>query len=127
MKEQKIKYIKLLLLLIICSSCQAQKNKLIVNENLIYRSAVKWVDKFPKDVPILMLHGNADWRVKSTQSLKMAMEFEKYRIPYRFIIFEGGDHGISEHKEAVDQQVMDWFDRFLKNKESIPNMEYHGG
>lgn len=90
------------------------------------RSAIKWVDKFPKKVPILMLHGNADWRVKPEQSLKLALEFEKHRIPYRLIMFEGGDHGISEHRKEVDEQVVDWFDRYLKNSEPIPNMEYHG-
>lgn len=90
------------------------------------RSAVKWADKFSKNVPILMLHGNADWRVKPEQSLKLAMEFEKHRIPYRLIMFEGGDHGISEHKDEVNEQVINWFDRFLKNNEPAPNMEYHG-
>lgn len=90
------------------------------------RSAVKWVEKFPKDVPILMLHGNSDWRVKPEQSLNLALEFEKYRIPYRLIMFEGGDHGISEHKNEVTDQVINWFDRYLKNEEALPNMEYHG-
>lgn len=90
------------------------------------RSAIKWADKFPKDVPILMLHGNADWRVKPEQSLKLALEFEKHRIPYRLIMFEGGDHGISEHKKEVDKQVINWFDKYLKNAASLPNMEYHG-
>lgn len=90
------------------------------------RSAVKWVDKFPKDVPILMLHGNSDWRVKPEQSLKLALEFEKHRVPYRLIMFEGGDHGISEHKKEVTDQVINWFDRYLKNDEALPNMEYHG-
>ena len=90
------------------------------------RSAIKWADKFPRDVPILMLHGNSDWRVKPEQSLKLAMEFEKYRVPYRLIMFEGGDHGISEHKKEVNDQVINWFNRFLKENESIPNMEYHG-
>ena len=90
------------------------------------RSAIKWVEKFPKDVPILMLHGNSDWRVKPEQSLNLALEFENYRIPYRLIMFEGGDHGISEHKEEVNEQVINWFDRYLKNKEHLPNMEYHG-
>lgn len=90
------------------------------------RSAVKWADKFPKDVPILLLHGNADWRVKSEQSLRLALEFEKYRIPYRLIMFEGGDHGISEHRNEVDEEVMSWFDKYLKNNEPLPNMEYHG-
>lgn len=96
-------------------------------EELNKRSAIKWAEKFPKDVPILMLHGNADWRVKPEQSLKLALEFEKYRIPYRLIMFEGGDHGISEHRKEVNKQVVNWFDRYLKNEEILPNMEYHGG
>ena len=95
-------------------------------EELTKRSAVKWVDKFPKDVPILMLHGNADWRVKPEQSLKLAIEFEKHRIPYRLIMYEGGDHGISEHQKEVDQEIMNWFDKYLKNDKPLPNMEYHG-
>ncbi|TDN80388.1 prolyl oligopeptidase family protein [Salegentibacter sp. 24] len=90
------------------------------------RSAIKWVDQFPNDVPILMLHGNSDWRVKPEQSLKLALKFEKHRIPYRLIMFEGGDHGISENKEEVNEEVINWFDRYLKNNEQLPNMEYHG-
>lgn len=100
-----------------------QENK---QAELEKRSAIKWVDKFPKNVPILMLHGNSDWRVKPEQSLNLALEFEKHRIPYRLIMFEGGDHGISEHKKEVTDQVITWFDRYLKNGESLPNMEYHG-
>lgn len=90
------------------------------------RSAIHLIEKFPKDVPILMLHGNADWRVKSTNSLNLALEFEKHRIPYRLKIFEGGDHGINEHREEVDSEVINWLDRFLKNNEPLPNMEFHG-
>lgn len=96
------------------------------NEELWKRSAIKWVDKFPEDVPILLLHGNSDWRVKVEQSLNLALEFEKYRIPYRLIVFEGADHGIREFREEVDEQVKNWFERFLKNDEALPNMEYHG-
>ena len=100
-----------------------EKNK---EKELTKRSAIKWVDKFPKDVPILMLHGNSDWRVKPEQSLKLALEFEKHRIPYRLIMFEGGNHGISEHRKEVNSQVINWFDRYLKNSEPLPNMKYHG-
>ncbi len=90
------------------------------------RSAVYWADQFPKNVPILMLHGNSDWRVKSTNSLNLALEFEKHRVPYRLKIFEGGDHGISEHRDEVDTEVINWFRRFLKEGEAMPNMEMHG-
>ena len=100
-----------------------QKNK---DEALKQRSALYWVDKFPRNVPILLLHGNSDWRVKATQSLKLALEFEKYRIPYRLKIFEGGDHGINEFKEEVNTEIISWFDKYLKNAEPLPDMKYHG-
>lgn len=91
------------------------------------RSAIQWVDKFPKNVPILLLHGTADWRVKPEQTLKLVLEFEKYRIPYRLIMFEGADHGINEYKDEVNKQAIEWFNRFLKNNEPLPDMNYHGG
>lgn len=95
-------------------------------EELTKRSAVKWADRFHKDVPILLMHGTSDWRVKPEQSLNMAMEFEKYRVPYRLVMYEGGDHGISEHRDEVNEQVLSWFDRYLKRCEELPDMEYHG-
>ncbi len=91
------------------------------------RSAVKWADRFPKDVPILILHGTSDWRVRAENSLLLAMEFSKYRVPYRLILYEGGDHGISEFREERQIDVLEWFNRFLIRKEKLPNMEYHGG
>jgi dipeptidyl aminopeptidase/acylaminoacyl peptidase len=58
--------------------------------------------------------------------LKLAIELDKHRIPYRLKIFEGGDHGLSNHREEVDDEVMSWFDRFLKQEEQLPEMELHG-
>jgi dipeptidyl aminopeptidase/acylaminoacyl peptidase len=94
-------------------------------EELKKRSAYYFADKFSKNVPILLLHGNSDWRVKSTNSLKLAMEFDKNRIPYRLKIFEGGSHSLREFKDDVDKEVLNWFNRFLKNNETIPNMELY--
>ena len=90
------------------------------------RSAVFFADKFSKNVPILLLHGNADWRVKSTEALQLALKFEEYRIPYRLKIYEGADHGIREFRKEKDEEVISWFDRFLKNGEALPKMDFHG-
>ncbi len=90
------------------------------------RSAVFWADKFPKDVPLLIMHGNSDWRVKSTHSLKLALELEKHRIPYRLKIFDGADHGIKQYRSEVNEDVIFWFNRFLKRVEKLPNMAFHG-
>lgn len=95
-------------------------------EALLERSARYWPEKFPTDVPLLILHGNADWRVKAEQSLNLALALDPYRIPYRLIIYEGGDHGLTEYITDVDMEVLKWFDRYLKNPGSMPIMEYHG-
>ncbi|WP_378182205.1 alpha/beta hydrolase family protein [Aquimarina sp. SS2-1] len=90
------------------------------------RSAILWADNFSTEVPILILHGNADWRVKSTNSLQLALEFEKHRIPYRLKIYEGADHGITQFRDERDQDVLDWFNKYLKGSAELPNMEFHG-
>ncbi|MBW1294385.1 alpha/beta hydrolase family protein [Aquimarina litoralis] len=95
-------------------------------EELEKRSAIVWADKFSKNVPILLLHGNSDWRVKSTNSLQLALEFEKYRIPYRLKVYEGADHGITQFRDERDQDVLNWFDTYLKGDTPLPNMEFHG-
>lgn len=95
-------------------------------EELHNRSALKWVDKFPKNVPILMMHGTADWRVKPEQSMALALEFQKHKVPYRLLMMEGGDHGLSEFRAETSRQTVDWFQRFLKNNEALPNLEPHG-
>lgn len=90
------------------------------------RSAIKNVDKISKTTPILMLHGSADWRVVPQMALNMAEKFLKYKIPYRLIIYEGGDHGLTGHRKEVDRQVKKWLDRYVKNGEGLPELEPHG-
>ncbi len=95
-------------------------------EALRERSARYWPERFQTDVPLLILHGNADWRVKAEQSLQLALALDPYRIPYRLIVYEGGDHGLTEFKTEVENEVLNWFDRFVKNPGQLPHMEYHG-
>ncbi|UTW62773.1 S9 family peptidase [bacterium SCSIO 12741] len=79
------------------------------------RSPILWVDSFPKTTPILIMHGNADWRVRTSHSLEMALELDVRRIPYRLIIFEGDDHGLSLHREDFYQELITWFNTYVKN------------
>lgn len=90
------------------------------------RSAIKWVEKFPKNVPLLIMHGNADWRVKSEQSLRLALALDKHRVPYRLKIYEGGDHGLTEFRGEFYEDLINWFDKYVKNGASLPNMDFHG-
>jgi dipeptidyl aminopeptidase/acylaminoacyl peptidase len=92
-------------------------------EELDKRSAIKWVNKFPKNKPILMLHGNADQQVNVAQSIQLAAEFDKSNIPYKLKIFEGGDHSLSQYKIEVNDFVLDWFGTYLKHGDTNLDME----
>ena len=81
------------------------------------RSPVLWVDELPRDVPILLMHGTADWHVKPKETLLFALELDKYELPYRLVMYEGGEHAIREHHEEVFVQIIGWFNRFLKEGE----------
>lgn len=57
------------------------------------RSPVRWPERLHKHTPLLLLQGSADWRVHPTQALAMASALYASQHPFRFVFFEGGDHG----------------------------------
>lgn len=93
---------------------------------LAVRSAVRWPERLHKGTPILVLHGGADWRVHPTQALAMSSRLLECKHPFRFILFEGGDHGLSEHREEVDRLARDWLDRYVRDRKPWPDLEPHG-
>ncbi len=90
------------------------------------RSAVFNADKLCKTTPILLLHGTADWRVVPESSLNMALALQKAKVPYSLVMYEGGDHGLNEFDQEVDDQTKAWFAKYLKNNADLPNLEPHG-
>ncbi|OGZ66393.1 MAG: hypothetical protein A3C50_02685 [Candidatus Staskawiczbacteria bacterium RIFCSPHIGHO2_02_FULL_43_16] len=92
----------------------------------IKRSALYWPEKIYKKTPLLIMHGSADWRVNAKDSIRLAEKLYQHKVPFRFIVYEGADHGLTEFKEESDKQVYSWFERFLKNKERLPNLKLHG-
>ncbi|MBX2874727.1 MAG: prolyl oligopeptidase family serine peptidase [Saprospiraceae bacterium] len=88
------------------------------------RSVIHWVDQLPRNVPMLLLQGNLDWKVKANLVLELALEFERYLIPYRLVMFDKGKHAIKEHREEVFEQLTRWFNRYLRDRESLPDVHY---
>lgn len=100
---------------------------LLKNDNeMLRRSPLRWVSELPKKVPILLMHGSADSRVSPLDSIEMSRELFKNKIPHRFILFEGSDHGITEFKSEHRKQTLDWFHRFLPSDRTLPNLRPHG-
>ena len=90
------------------------------------RSAIHWPEKLAKDTPILLLAGTADWRVNPMNSLRMAEKLYQQRHPFRIVMFEGGDHGLSEHRDERDRITLDWFNTYLRDRKPWPSLEPHG-
>ena len=88
------------------------------------RSAIHWVSKLPK-VPILLMHGTGDWRVSPENSLKFSIELYKHKIPYKLVIYPGGDHALSQYLNEVGNEVILHFKKFLFSNEKI-DLTPHG-
>ena len=74
------------------------------------RSAVQWVQEI--NVPVLLLHGTADWRVGATDSLRLAQEFQRMNKPYQLMIFAHDTHGLPANRPAADRAAIEWFRKF---------------
>ncbi len=94
-------------------------------KEMIKRSVEYWADKLPKNVPILMLHGSADWRASPIDALETSKKFIRYKIPHRLVLFEGADHFLTEFSDEENLMTISWFNRYLKNSET-PNIKLHG-
>jgi dipeptidyl aminopeptidase/acylaminoacyl peptidase len=90
------------------------------------RSAIHWPEKLHKDTPILLLAGTGDWRVNPMDSLRMAEKLYQGRHPFRLVMFEGGDHGLTEHRTERNRIITVWFDNYVRDRKPWPSLEPHG-
>jgi len=81
------------------------------------RSAVHWVERLCRSTPILLLQGNADWRVNPASALRFAEKLLEAGHPFRLVMLEGADHTLTGHTAERDRQVRDWFDRFVRDRQ----------
>lgn len=93
---------------------------------LIARSPIRWVDKLNKQTPFLLIHGSADWRVHPSQTLNMADSLLDRKHAYRLVIFEGGDHGLSDYRDEETRLTRDFLDHYVRDASSLRDMEPHG-
>lgn len=73
------------------------------------RSAIRWVDQLPTDVPILILHGTADQSVDYGQIPLFAERLTNHGIPHKAVIYQDDNHGCVAHKQEVMINLKEWF------------------
>lgn len=78
------------------------------------RSVLRWADRLPKSLPILILHGSSDKNVTLDSALNLAGELKILSIPFRLVVYENGNHSLLSHREAVNVEIANWFNNKLK-------------
>lgn len=73
------------------------------------RSALVWADQLPADMPVLLIHGEADNRVNVEDSRAMAARLQQLGRPNKLIVYPGDSHGIEQNKRAANLEVLNWF------------------
>lgn len=73
------------------------------------RSVVEWVDELPRDLPVLILHGELDERVQVEQARLLADALRPRHMPVKLVIYQGDDHHLSRNRRAVVDEVTEWF------------------
>lgn len=78
-------------------------------EALDARSAIDWVEQLPADMPVLLLHGEADDRVNVQDAHAMAARLQQLGHPYKLITYPGDNHGLQQNWRAARNEILDWF------------------
>lgn len=86
------------------------ENKVV---ELSKRSVLKWIDKIPSNIPILLLHGTEDERVSVQHSRSLAKELDKLKIVHKLVLYEGDDHFLSKNRSESHNEIINWFRKYL--------------
>ena len=83
------------------------------DEALRERSAVYWPEKI--GVPLLILHGGADWRSDvGANALALAQKLGALRRTYELHVYADDDHSIFRNSADGDRRVIAWFRRYMR-------------
>jgi dipeptidyl aminopeptidase/acylaminoacyl peptidase len=75
------------------------------------RSAIDWPERIR--VPLLLIHGSADWRVDPAETQRFAEALKRAGAMYELVVYPGDDHGVSLHKDDSNRRIVQWFRWFM--------------
>ncbi|HEV7509410.1 MAG TPA: prolyl oligopeptidase family serine peptidase [Thermoanaerobaculia bacterium] len=82
-------------------------------ELLRERSVVAWPEKIK--VPLLILHGTADWRTDpKDHALPLDAKLKALGKPHELVLYPQDSHGLPINWRDRDQRIVEWFKRYKK-------------
>ncbi|KAF5432700.1 Dipeptidyl aminopeptidase/acylaminoacyl peptidase, partial [Candidatus Methanophagaceae archaeon] len=82
------------------------------------RSVYYWPEKI--NAPVLILHGEDDWKVQKSQAEKIANKLNELGKPYELVIYPKGSHGLTGNKNDRDRRILEWFEKYILTPPSPP-------
>lgn len=76
------------------------------------RSAYYWANEI--DTPVIIFHGEKDWRVDVSQAKKLSQKLMEYNKEYKLVIYPDVGHSMAHHWDEVDKQMFEWFEKYKK-------------
>jgi len=89
------------------------KDEDVLLDNCFSRSIINFPERLSKTTSMLLLHGTADERVLPHDSLDLSYKLLENNIPFRLVMYEGGDHFLKSHRKEVDTLRKAWFEKYL--------------
>lgn len=80
-------------------------------EAMAERSVVNWLDEFPAELPILILHGELDERVHVSNATRFAKLLEQREQPHQLHIYPDAGHNV--FRESFDD-MKNWLQQQLR-------------
>jgi dipeptidyl aminopeptidase/acylaminoacyl peptidase len=80
---------------------------------LAKRSVLRWLDKLPQQLPILLLHGEKDDRIDVSQARTMAAALKQKKQPHKYIEYTGADHYLIPNHAEADAETAAWLKQYL--------------
>ncbi len=72
------------------------------------RSAVYWPEQL-KNVPLLLLHGDTDERVRVSHTQRLSEALSRHGIAHEVTLYPSGNHALVRHWPEVMQRIQEWF------------------
>ncbi len=84
------------------------------DEQLRNRSALYWASEINDAIPVLLQHGDNDEKVNVYNSKALGEQFSETKRPYKLTIYDGDNHGLSNHRDEAFNELVHWFTKQLK-------------
>jgi len=75
---------------------------------LTKRSVMKWSKELSPNLPILILHGDADKAVDVIHATELAKQLEANNQPHKLLVYKGDNHGLRKNRKQAYMEIVNW-------------------